>query len=236
MRAFVFLLAVIVTVTTTTARSQPAVGPHGAVATVDRIASQAGIDAMRNGGNAVDAAVAAALTLGVVNGYNSGIGGGCFILIRRANGEVLCIDGRETAPAAATRDMFLRDGKPDPALSQTGALASGPPGEHAALALALKSAGKLPLKEHLLRNAAKIATNGFLIDKRYAAALGENQGEFTRFPSSATVYLKPRGAPYREGEIFRQPDLARTYRAIAEERHRLVLWRPLREVRRKMDA
>src|ERR1700685_2593363 len=109
------------------AASAAEVGLHGAVATVDLIASEAGIDAMRKGGNAVDAAVAAALTLGVVNGYNSGIGGGCFILIRRANGEVLCIDGRETAPAAATGDMFLRDGKPDPTLSQTGALASGTP-------------------------------------------------------------------------------------------------------------
>ncbi len=107
------LLTVLAAVNASWVRAQPAIGTHGAVATVDRIASQAGIDAMKNGGNAVDAAIAAALTLGVVNGYNSGIGGGCFILIRRSNGVILCIDGRETAPAAATRDMYLRGGKPD---------------------------------------------------------------------------------------------------------------------------
>jgi gamma-glutamyltranspeptidase/glutathione hydrolase len=215
MRAIVILAAVFVAVITPSARSQPAIGTHGAVATVDRIASQAGIDAMRRGGNAVDAAVAAALTLGVVNGYNSGIGGGCFILIRRSNGEILCIDGRETAPAAASRDMYLRDGKPDPALSQTGALASGTPGELAALALALKSAGKLTLKDHLLA-AAQIADGGFPVDKHYADALRGTHSDLARFPATAAVFLKPDGAPYREGEILRQPDLARTYRAIAE--------------------
>src|SRR5208283_331653 len=76
-------------------------------------------------GGAARAAVAVALTLGVVNGQNSGIGGGCFMLIRRADGSVVAIDGREMAPAAATRDMFIRDGKADTTLSQTGALASG---------------------------------------------------------------------------------------------------------------
>ncbi|RXM20435.1 gamma-glutamyltransferase, partial [Citrobacter sp. AAK_AS5] len=84
------------------------------------------------GGNAVDAAVAAALTLGVVDGHNSGIGGGCFMLIRRADGSILAIDGREMAPAAASRDMYLRAGKSDPTLSQTGALAAGVPGSLAA--------------------------------------------------------------------------------------------------------
>ncbi len=216
MRAIVALLAVLLAATTPSARSQTVIGTHGAVATVDRIASQAGIDAMKKGGNAVDAAVAAALTLGVVNGYNSGIGGGCFILIRRSSGEILCIDGRETAPAAASRDMYLRDGKPDPAASQIGALASGTPGALAAYALSLDSAGKLPLAEHLLA-AAKIADDGFPVDKRYAAVLRETRGELARFPATAADLLKPDGAPYREGEILRQPDLARTYRAIAEK-------------------
>jgi len=191
------------------------VGLHGAVATVDSIASQAGIDAMRKGGNAVDAAVAAALTLGVVNGYNSGIGGGCFILIRRANGELLCIDGRETAPAAASRDMYLRNGNAVPELSQFGPLASATPGALSAYALALKSAGKLSLKDHLLA-AAQIADDGFHIDKHYAAALRGSLRELARFPASAAVFLKPDGEPYADGEILRQRDLAKTYRAIAE--------------------
>jgi gamma-glutamyltranspeptidase / glutathione hydrolase len=216
MRASVVLLAFLVGLNAPLARSQSAIGTHGAVATVDRLASQAGIDAMRNGGNAVDAAVAAALTLGVVNGYNSGIGGGCFILIRRANGEVLCIDGRETAPAAATPGMYLRDGKHDPAASLTGALASGTPGALAAYALAVRSAGRLPLARPLLA-AAKIAEDGFPIDRHYAAALRGSRGELSRFPGAAAIFLKPDGAASGEGEVLRQPDLARTYRAIAEK-------------------
>src|SRR4051812_6879908 len=99
--------------------SELATGTNGIVASVNDIATRAGIDAMKRGGNAVDAAVATALTLGVVDGYDSGIGGGCFILIRRSNGKFLAIDGREMAPAAATHDMFIRDGKGDTDLSQT---------------------------------------------------------------------------------------------------------------------
>ena len=83
----------------------------GAVATVDPLATDAAMAAMKKGGNAVDGAVAAGLTLGVVNGYNSGIGGGCFMVIRLANGKFVVIDGREMAPAAARRDMYLKEGK-----------------------------------------------------------------------------------------------------------------------------
>src|SRR5512138_221431 len=83
----------------------PANGQKGIASTVNSLATEAAVAAMKNGGNAVDAAVAAALTLGVVDGFNSGIGGGCFLLIRRADGSVVAIDGREKAPAAATRDM-----------------------------------------------------------------------------------------------------------------------------------
>src|SRR6266581_440680 len=88
---------------------------HGMVASVNPVATQAGLDVLKQGGNAIDATVAVALTLGVVDTDNSGIGGGCFILIRRADGSCVAIDGRETAPAAATRDMFIRNGKADPA-------------------------------------------------------------------------------------------------------------------------
>jgi gamma-glutamyltranspeptidase / glutathione hydrolase len=151
----------------------------------------------------------------VVNSYNSGIGGGCFILIRSAKGELVCIDGRETAPAAATRDMYVRDGAVVPGLSETGALASGTPGELAACDLALKSWGKLSLKEHLLA-AAQIAEEGFRIDARYAAALREQAANWQNSPPPAPFFSKPDGAPREEGEILRQPDLARTYRAIAE--------------------
>src|SRR5207249_12051793 len=128
---------------TLVARGEVATGQRGMVATVHPLASQAGIDAMKEGGNAIDAAVAAALTLGVVDGHNSGIGGGCFLLIRTARGKFVAIDGRETAPAAVTRETFLRHGIADTALSQTGALASGVPGSVAAYDYAIQHYGKL---------------------------------------------------------------------------------------------
>src|SRR5205823_13415855 len=106
---------------------------------------EAGVNVLREGGNAVDAAVAVAFTLGVVDGDNSGIGGGCFMLIHRANGSFAAIDGRETAPAAATRDMFVREGKANTELSQTGALASGVPGALAAYDYAIKHYGRKKL-------------------------------------------------------------------------------------------
>src|SRR3989441_7174786 len=83
-------------------------GGRGIVATVHPLATDAAIETFKNGGNAIDAAVAAALTLGIVDGQNSGIGGGCFVLIWPADGKFVAIDGRETAPAGATRDMFVR--------------------------------------------------------------------------------------------------------------------------------
>ncbi len=188
---------------------------HGMVATVDKLATRAGVEAMKHGGNAVDAAVAAGLTLGVADGFNSGIGGGCFLLIRRSNGEFVAIDGREMAPAASTRDMFIRNGKGDTELSQTGALASGVPGALAAYDLALKKCGKLTLKEHLL-NAAKIAEEGFPLSSSYAHILREEVTNLNRFEGSRAVLLKTNGLPYEKGEILKQPDLAKTYRAIAE--------------------
>src|SRR5881275_558668 len=112
--------------------AETSTGRHGVVATVHALATEAGLEAMKSGGNAVDAAVAAALTLGVVDGHNSGLGGGCFMVLRLANGSVAAIDGRETAPAAATRNMYLREGKADLRLSQTGPLAAGVPGALAA--------------------------------------------------------------------------------------------------------
>jgi gamma-glutamyltranspeptidase/glutathione hydrolase len=214
-------LAALVVLLSFSASGQPAVGLHGAVATVDGIASQAGIDAMKKGGNAVDAAIAAALTLGVVNGYNSGIGGGCFILVRLASGEIVCVDGRETAPAAATHDMYLskrgllHKRKVIPGLSETGALAIATPGALAAYELAVKSWGKIPFKEHLLA-AAEMAETGFRIDKQYARHLREDATDLAKYPATRAVFIKPDGTPWGEGEILRQTDLARTYRAIAE--------------------
>ena len=140
------------------------------VATVHPLATDAGVAVLQSGGNAIDAAVAAALMLGVVDGHNSGIGGGCFILIRTADGKFVAIDGREMAPAKARRDMFVKDGKADPEASQTGALAAAVPGALAAYDHALKKYGRHNLKAALLP-AADVAERGFTIDRIYARNL-----------------------------------------------------------------
>src|ERR1700677_3142312 len=133
----------------------PSPSTHGMVASVAPAATDAGVDVLRHGGNAIDAAVATALTLGVVDGHNSGIGGGCFMLLRTADGKFFALDGRETAPAKATADMFVRNGRGDPSLSQNGALAVGIPGSLAVYDYALRHFGKKTLAE-LIAPAAEL--------------------------------------------------------------------------------
>lgn len=191
-----------------------ATGQRGIVATVHPIATQAAIEAFKKGGNAVDAAVAAALTLGVVDGHNSGIGGGCLMLIRRPDGTFLALDGRETAPASATRDMFVRDGRADTRLSQTGALASGVPGSLAVYELALARHGKLRLAD-LLNAAARIAETGFTLSPSYAKRIEETQQDIARFQDTAGIFLDPQRRPWKAGHRLIQRDLAATYRNIA---------------------
>src|SRR5437667_8476896 len=192
-------------------------GGRAMVATVHPLATDAAVETFRKGGNAIDAAVAAALTLGIVDGQNSGIGGGCFMLIRLADGRFVAIDGRDTAPTGATRDMFVRDGKADPELSLTGPLAAGVPGALAAYDYALRHCGKLPLKELLLA-AAKIAEHGFPINRHYAERLAASAKGLKMFAASRAAFL-PEGVAKRAGEILRLPDLAKTYHAIADTGH-----------------
>jgi gamma-glutamyltranspeptidase/glutathione hydrolase len=197
-------------------RANAARSERGMVVTVHPIATDAAVEVMRQGGNAVDAAVTAALMLGVVDGHNSGIGGGCFMLIRTAGGEIIALDGRETAPAAAMRDLFIRDGKADTRLSQVGALASGVPGSLAVFDHAVTHFGKKRLAE-LLAPSAKVAEEGFPIDAVYARKLREVAADLATFPESKRILLKEDGQPCGVGEIIRQPELARTYREIAEK-------------------
>ena len=186
----------------------------GAVVTVHPLATKAAEQAFKQGGNAVDATVAAALTLGVVDGFNSGIGGGCFMLIRKPDGTFVAIDGRETAPQKASRDMFLHDGKADPDLSRTGALAIGVPGALAAYDLAIREHGNIDLAEHL-GQAAAIAEKGFALDKAYLRRLGQTVKKLRQFPDSARIFLGPDGNAWPSGHSLKQPDLARSYRKIA---------------------
>ena len=200
----------------TTAHAQPEAPSRGMVASVHSLATAAGVAALRQGGNAVDAAVAVALTLGVVDPANSGIGGGCFFLIRRANGEIIAIDGRETAPGAATRDLFVRDGKADPELSQTGALASGVPGELAACAYAVEHFGRKSLRD-LILPAADLAEYGFAVAPAFTNRVNSVAEALARFPATRAIFFARDGHPFKTGDWLRQLDLAATYRHIAAE-------------------
>jgi gamma-glutamyltranspeptidase/glutathione hydrolase len=185
------------------------------IATVHPIATDAGVDVLREGGNAIDAAVTAALVLGVVDGYNSGVGGGCLILIRTADGKFTAIDGRETAPAAAHRNMYVRDGKPMPVASQTGPLASGVPGALAAYQMALDRCGTIKLSR-ALQPGIKAAADGFEISDSYAASVRSVQHHLYEFEGSRAVFFHKDGKPIAAGERLVQTDLANTYRQTAE--------------------
>ena len=188
---------------------------RGMVSSVHPVATEAGLRVLKEGGNAIDATVAVALTLGVVDGDNSGIGGGCFILIRRADGSLAAIDGREMAPAAATSDMFVRKGKADTELSQTGPLASAVPGSLAAYEFAVEHYGKRKLAD-LILPAADIAERGFRLDASYARNLKRVAKEMARFASSREVFFKG-DRPLGKGDLLKQPHLAATYRSIAAQ-------------------
>lgn len=214
-RLGVLLLACTLILTAAAASALEATGERGVVATGHALATDAGLEILRDGGNAVDAAVAAALTLGVIDGNNSGIGGGCLILIRSADGRITAIDGREMAPAAATKDMFVRDHHALAVASQTGPLASGVPGALAAYKLAIERCGTKPLAR-LLQPGIALADNGFEIRRGLASAIASTAADLRRFPGSAAIFLHRDGSPRMEGERLVQIDLAKTYRAIAE--------------------
>jgi gamma-glutamyltranspeptidase/glutathione hydrolase len=191
-----------------------ALARNGAVASVHGEATAAGVAVLKAEGNAIDAAIAVALTLGVVDGQNSGIGGGCLAIVRLANGKCVALDGREIAPRAAYRDMYLREGKAVASLSQEGALAVAVPGQLAALDLLARRYGTVPLGRHLER-AAALAERGFPVSRSYAGRLAGEVAAIRRHSEAARLLLQADGSPLREGEILKQPDLAATYRAIA---------------------
>jgi gamma-glutamyltranspeptidase/glutathione hydrolase len=191
-----------------------AAGYGGAAASVDPYATKVAIDVLRRGGNAVDAAVAAAAVLGVVEPYSSGIGGGGFMVIRNGRGKVSTIDGRETAPAAFTETSFQENGEPipfDEAVSS--GLGVGVPGTPATWTAALRRHGTLQLRR-LLKPAIRIATRGFVVDKTLQAQTEDNAERFADFPATAKLYL-PGGKPIAAGTTLRNPDLAATYRLLA---------------------
>lgn len=189
-------------------------GARAGVATVHPLASQAAIATFERGGNAVDAAAAASIMLTVVDGFNSGIGGGCLALLRSGSGKVHAIDGRETAPAEAQPEMFFRNGEPAPELSRIGPLAAGVPGLLAALERLTQTHGMLPLRE-AFESAAHVAETGFRLDANYISRLKSVEESLQRFPSSARVFLDQEGRAWPVGHVLKQPDLAHTLRQLA---------------------
>jgi gamma-glutamyltranspeptidase/glutathione hydrolase len=194
-----------------------AIGYGGAVATVDADATAIGLDVLRRGGNAVDAAVAAAAALGVTEPFSAGIGGGGFFVYYDARTRrVSTIDGRETAPAAATDKYFIdpADGLPyDFAEARVSGLSAGTPGTVATWESALRKWGTRSLSA-ALQPAARLAERGFEVDATFRQQVADNAAAFGQFTSSRELYL-PGGAPPAVGSIQRNPDLAATYRLIA---------------------
>lgn len=195
-------------------KSPLAVGYGGAVSSVDADATAAGIEVLRNGGNAVDAAVATAAALGVTEPYSAGLGGGGYFVYYDARSHtVRTIDGRETAPRSADASLFLENGKPlDFADAVTSGLGVGTPGTPATWDTALNSWGSKSLRQ-VLKPAERIARDGFVVDETFRSQTAGNEERFRDFPATRELFL-PGGNLPEVGSVLRNPDLARTYEEV----------------------
>jgi len=194
----------------------PVASRRGMVVSSEPLASEAGVEMLRSGGNAVDAAVAVGFALAVTHPAAGNLGGGGFMLIRRASGEALVVDYREEAPTAASRRMYLdAHGELIPEASVVGALAAGVPGTVAGLAWAEQKYGKLGLGR-VLEPAIRLAAEGFPVSYALSQSLREDRELLSKFPETRHIFLRD-GRLYEPGEIFKQPELAETLRAIARE-------------------
>jgi gamma-glutamyltranspeptidase/glutathione hydrolase len=186
----------------------------GMVVSDEKLASEAGVEILKKGGNAVDAAVAVAFVLAVVEPEAGNIGGGGFLLVRLANGQAKFVDYRETAPGAAKRDMYLTaNGEVEPEASVVGYRSAGVPGTVAGLALVLKTYGKMKLAE-VMEPAIELAEKGFPVSERLSELLSQSSAVLGRFGTSRRIFLK-KGSLYEPGDILQQPELASTLRRIA---------------------
>jgi gamma-glutamyltranspeptidase/glutathione hydrolase len=192
---------------------QPTHAPKAMVATVQGDASNAGVEVMKAGGNAVDAAVAIGFALTVTHPQAGNIGGGGFMLFRRPDGEVHFLDYREKAPSKATADMYLdKNGNVIKDMSTLGYKAIAVPGSVAGLAYAQKHWGKLPLAQ-VMEPAIRLARDGFVLD--YGTAMDLRDGDLGVFPESRRIFQRD-GNFYQPGDVFKQPELARTLERIAK--------------------
>ncbi|MDV5149274.1 gamma-glutamyltransferase [Streptomyces sp. SBC-4] len=194
-----------------------AVGYGGAVASVDADASAAGIEVLRKGGNAVDAAVAVAAALGVTEPYSAGIGGGGYFVYYDAKSRTVhTVDGRETAPRSADTNLFTENGKPIPfEEGMTSGLGVGTPGTPATWKTALDAWGSKRLST-LLAPAERLAREGFTVDPTFRAQTAANEARFRDFPDTSALFL-PGGQLPVVGSVFKNPDLARTYETLGRQ-------------------
>ncbi|MEI8717368.1 gamma-glutamyltransferase [Mesorhizobium sp. ISC11] len=195
----------------------PAKGEHGMVVTAQHLASEVGIEVLKKGGNAVDAAVAVGYALAVVYPNAGNIGGGGFMTIRFKDGKSTFLDFRERAPLAATKTMYLdKDGNPVKGASLDGYLAVGVPGSVAGFEMAREKYGKLS-RQDLMAPAIGYAKDGFILNQGDAASFAGSADRLAKDPAAAAIFLKPDGKPYGIGERLVQPDLAASLAAISEK-------------------
>ena len=187
-------------------------GSGGMVSTASQYATQVGVDILKNGGNAIDAAVAIGFALAVTYPQAGNIGGGGFMVIRTKD-TIISVDYREKAPAASTRNMFLDpSGNFVPEKSQIGHLSCGVPGSVAGLLYALDKYGTMS-RDAVIDPAISLAENGFSVESRFAESLNSNAETFKKYESTRKIFTKD-GSSYYEGEIFRQIELSNTLKAI----------------------
>jgi len=201
------------------AAREPVRAKHGIVASTNGVASSVGVDVMKRGGNAVDAAIAVAFALAVTHPAAGNLSGGGFMMIRLNNGKTTAIDYREMAPAAATRNIYLdKEGKliQGEGGSLEGYRAAGVPGTVRGMELALKKygSGKLTWSQ-LIEPARRLAANGFEVTHSLARSLRSSKDYLSKYPETRRIYLKE-GDFYNEGEIFKQPDLAATFARLQQ--------------------
>ncbi|MDO7597957.1 MAG: gamma-glutamyltransferase [Pseudomonadota bacterium] len=199
-------------------RAEPVTGKTAMVVTSHQLATEIALEILKEGGNAIDAAIAAGFVLAVTQPRSGNIGGGGFMLYSPSYSDaVTAIDYRETAPSKAHEKMFLDDmGNGDQTLSRFSHLSAGVPGTVAGFALALEKFGTMSLAE-VLQPAINLAKNGFVVPNRFVEGIAARKQVFDKWPSSKAKFFKQDGSSYQAGEIFKQPDLAKTLQLIADK-------------------
>jgi len=211
----IVLIAVLVLQPACTKAPQPVTAENGMVVSTSSYASKVGVEVLKKGGNAIDAAVAVGFALAVTYPSAGNLGGGGFMVIHLADGKNITIDYREKAPLSAHRDMYLNEaGEFVPELSQFGTTSAGVPGSVAGLIYALENYGTLSLTE-VIQPAIDLAKNGWRLEQRDSIYFSNTIPLFSRYPSSMKVFTK-NGEPYRTGDLFVQADLAWTLEQIKE--------------------